>query len=318
MRRTARTYAAVAVAVAAAMLLAGPATAAVPAAAAGTGPAVAEELVTPLIVGGRPASQVYRGLGSLQYARGTDPDWHTCAVNLWTPWHAVTNAHCVTSYPDGLPKDPAIYKVQWSAADRLAGRPVTGVTRIVVHELWDWGAPGGDQGDIAVLWLDRPVVQVPSALPPSVLTPPAMAGRPARIAGWGYTSMPPATPAAPRYLSEADMRIVDPAACAAAGIDAGEICVADPGQPGAAACFGDSGGPVMTPTLIGATAWTLAGTASRETSPDCTGPTVYTSTAHYRPWITGTITGRTTPAPYTAGLAGVLPGYRWAGCGTSC
>ena len=34
--------------------------------------------VSPMIIGGSPASQRYPGLGSLQYVRGDDPHWHTC------------------------------------------------------------------------------------------------------------------------------------------------------------------------------------------------------------------------------------------------
>jgi hypothetical protein len=90
-------------------------------ATAATGDPQPDDTMTPMIIGGSPASPVYQGLGSLQYQRGDDPSWHTCAVNLWTPWHAVTNAHCVTSYPDGMPYDPARYKIRFNSTDRLAG-----------------------------------------------------------------------------------------------------------------------------------------------------------------------------------------------------
>ncbi|MDR7277697.1 S1 family peptidase [Catenuloplanes atrovinosus] len=307
MRHTARLL--VTAAMAAAVLLLGP---------AATAPASAED-PQPLIVGGRPATQVYRGVGSLQVQRGTDPSFHTCAVTLWTPRHAITNAHCVTT-TDGLPKDPARYTIQWDAIDRLAGDPVTGVTKIVAHQDWDWLTPGGGlHGDIAVLWLNTPVWSVPSALPPVGHSPAPPAGQQARIVGWGYTSSPPADPTAPRYMSEADLRIVDPAACTAADIDAGEVCVADPARPGVAACNGDSGGPVMTPTKTSKTIWHLAGTASRETAAGCTGPVVYTSAVYYRTWINDTIAGRGAAVPRPGRtLAPGSSAYRWMGCGITC
>ena len=273
----------------------------------------------PMVVGGRPATQVYRGVGSLQVQRGTDPSFHTCGVTLWSPWHAIINAHCVTTL-DGLPKDPLRYKIQWNAIDRLAGSPVTGVTKIVAHEDWDWLTQDGDlQADIAVLWLASPVYSVPSALPPTARSLPPTVGQQARIVGWGYTSSPPADVTAPRYMSEADLNIVDPAECAAADIDAGEVCVADLARPGVAACNGDSGGPVMTRSTISKTTWRLIGTASRETEAGCTGPVVYTSAVFYRNWINETIAGQHAGVKRSERTSAAgLPAYRWMGCGTTC
>ncbi|MDP9792507.1 secreted trypsin-like serine protease [Catenuloplanes nepalensis] len=292
-----------AAAMTAAALLIGP-TAMAPASASGGNP-------QPLIVGGRPATQVYRGVGSLQVQRGVDASFHTCGVTLWTPWHAITTAHCVTT-TDGLPKDPSRYKIQWNAIDRLAGKPVTGVTKIVPHEDWDWFQPGGNlHADLAVLWLANPVYSVPSVLPPIARSQPPTAGQRARIVGWGYTASPPPDITAPRYMSEADLRIVDPAECAAADIDAGEICVADPARPGVAACNGDSGGPAMTRSTISKSIWHLIGTTSRETTVGCTGPVVYTSAVYYRPWINDTITGQHTDVHRSTPTSPAgLPSYR--------
>jgi secreted trypsin-like serine protease len=283
-------------------------------ATAATGTPEPNDTMTPMIIGGRPASQIYQGLGSLQYQRGDNPNWHTCAVHLWTPWHATTNAHCVTSYPDGVPYDPARYKIRFNTTDRLSGGAVTGVSKIAVYPTWDWGAPGGDrEGDLAVLWLTNPVWGAPTALPP-VFGPWVVREGTARIVGWGATSLP-LEGAAPQHLAEADTQIVDPSHCAAAGIDAYEVCVMNPTNPGVSACYGDSGGPVMTPAPV-RSRWLLIGTASRETSSDCTGATVYTSVVAYREWINQTIAGTYKPKQKQKRpvVGGSLPAYRWAGC----
>jgi secreted trypsin-like serine protease len=298
-------------AVTVAILLTGTAT---PATAA-TGDPQPDDTMTPMIIGGSPASQVYKGLGSLQYQRGDDPSWHTCAVNLWSPWHAVTNAHCVTSYPDGMPYDPARYKIRFNSTDRLAGGVVTGVKQIAVYPTWDWGAPGGDrEGDLAVLRLTKPVWGAPTALPP-VFRPWKVREGSARIVGWGITSLPH-TGAAPQHLAEADTQIVDASHCAAAGIDPYEVCVLNQANPEVSACYGDSGGPVMTPAPVRGR-WLLIGTASRETSSGCTGATVYTSVVAYRDWINQTIAGNYTQPKQKQkrpAVGGSLPAYRWAGC----
>ncbi|GAA4462621.1 S1 family peptidase [Phytohabitans houttuyneae] len=272
--------------------------------------------MSPMIIGGRPASQRYPGLGSLQYVRGDDPHWHTCAVNLWDPWHAITNAHCVTNFPDASTKDPSIYTIRFNSSDRLAGGVLTGVKKIAAYPTWAWGAdPTVVQGDIAVLWLTKPVWTVPAALPP-VLAPWPVRQWAARIVGWGFTAQPFAG-ATPQHLAEADTQIVDPTHCAAAAIDANEVCVLNVANPTISACYGDSGGPVMTPTRLRHT-WLLIGTASRATSSDCTGAAVYTSVNAYRDWINQTIAGTyTTPKPKRPGL-NRPPVYRWAGCPTTC
>jgi len=166
-----------------------------------------------------------------------------------------------------------------------------------------------------VLWLTRPVRSVPAALPPVLAPWPVRQGS-ARIVGWGFTSQP-FEGAVPQHLAEADTQIVDPSHCAAAVIDANEVCVLNVANPTVSACYGDSGGPVMTPTRLRKT-WYLIGTASRETSSDCSGATVYTSTAAYRGWINQTIAGSyTTPKPKRPSPHRPPP-YRWAGCGTTC
>jgi len=223
----------------------------------------------------------------------------------------------VTNYPDASAKDPSIYTIRFNSNDRLAGGVTTGVAKLAVYPTWAWGVdPTVVQGDMAVLWLTKPVWTVPAALPP-VLTPWPVRQGPARIVGWGFTA-PPFAGATPQHLTETDLKIVDPSHCAAAVIDANEVCVLNTGDPRVSPCYGDSGGPVMTPTRARHT-WLLIGTASRETSPDCSGAAVYTSVVAYRDWINTTIRGTyVKPKPKRPTPSGPPPAYRWAGCGTAC
>ena len=311
-RTRSRVFAAAAVALA--MLTVGTAA---PATAA-TGDPQPDGTMTPMIVGGQPASQLYRGLGSLQYRRGDNPNFHECGVLLWDARHAVTNAHCVTEYPTPTLEDPRSFHIRFNSNDRLAGGIETGVWKTAVYPSWDWGAGTDLQGDIAVLWLTKPVYTMPN-----ILTPMAGLKRvpfgPARIAGWGYTSYPWDQPDAPQQLSELDTAIVDASHCAAAVIDAGEVCVADLANPDTAACFGDSGGPVMVRVPHLRSYWYLVGTASRETAVACAGPVVYTSVLYYRDWINKTINGTYKHrGPSLPTRPTKPPEYRWAGCGTAC
>ena len=319
--------------VAAAVLLTGTAASAAealrPLAGSGVEP---EPDATPLIIGGSPASQTYHGLGSLQYLRGDNPNFHECEASLWVPqgavdprnprpvtaWHAITNAHCVTVYPTATLEDPKTFRLRFNSGDRLAGGTVTGVRKSKVYHSWAWGTGTGLQGDIAVLWLTKPVRTIPSILRPPAGLKHVPTG-PARITGWGYTQYPWDQPDAPRHLSELDTAIVDPSHCAAAVIDAGEVCVADLDNPQASACFGDSGGPVMVRSPHTRKQWFLIGTASRETAIPCVGPVVYTSVLFYQDWIDKVINGSwVDPKPATPARPAKPPAYRWAGCGTSC
>jgi secreted trypsin-like serine protease len=275
---------------------------------AGAAPAAASDqpsnpgTVTPLIVGGGDASQPYPGLASLQLDHRGDPNWHTCAAWLYNPVRAVTNAHCVTNLPDGSPTDPGLYHLRIGSTDRLAGGTTRRVTKIVVPDGWTWGAGPGPVSDIAVLWLDRPV--------PLPTFPIARAEGDAatRIIGWGLTD--PNGTTLPTTLQEVDSHLLPDSACAAAGITAGELCVANPH--GAGACYGDSGGPALQQHQD---RWAVIGGASRETDPVCgAGPgTVYTDVKYWELWIRraslaliGPDIPRPTPPPTAP-----APAWRW-------
>jgi len=290
-----------------------------PIAAAAVGQTEPDGTVSPMIIGGVPATQVYKGVASMQYLRNGNPDWHTCGVVLWTPTFASTNAHCVTN-ADATSKDPSIYKLRFNTINRKEGGVLTGARSLTIYPTWAWGTnpPGTVQGDMAMIELTTPVLGLPTVLPPVSGPWKVRPGKPARIIGWGFTRMPWDEVETPTMLSQLDTYIVEPKHCAVAAIDAGEVCVMDPDNPAASACYGDSSSPVMTRGPKRNT-WLAIGTASRETSTDCTGAVVYTNLSYYRDWALQVITGRY-KAPKTPEQppTGSRPAYRWAGCGTAC
>ncbi|GLH99886.1 S1 family peptidase [Phytohabitans aurantiacus] len=254
------------------------------------------EPVTPMIIGGDLATETYTGMGSLQ--RKAD-QWHSCAVWLsdLSPRHAITNAHCVTTYPTSTPRDASLYQVRFGSNNRLDGGKLVGIKRILPHAAWNWGAGTGADADIAVLELDQPVRLKPFHIP--TRTPaPSSKRTTVRAIGWGLTSWPGWTGPAPVDLSQLTMDIVDPSSCAAADIGVGEICVIGPDS-ATGICFGDSGSPVLQRSRHWGTRWDALGGFSRAVDEQtCTGAAVMTDAAYYRTWIRTVIrTGVVPPAP---------------------
>jgi hypothetical protein len=272
--------------------------------------------VTPMIIGGKlvdPGDESYRGVGSFQHLRGADPNWHRCAVWLWADQeHAVTNAHCVTA-ADGTPLDPGRFHIRFGSTNRLSGGVVVGVKRIHPTLEWDWGTGTDMQADAAMLEL---TARVPYK---GYRTPPWTKSKDAQVVGWGLTGLPWEGPA-PTDLAYLDSQVADSAMCVAAAIGAGEICIDH--APGTGVCFGDSGGPALQrpnhhPRYRNT--WAVIGGASRETSADCTGPTVYTDWRFWAGWLdTVARTGVVPPAPGGSGkkTAGApTRTYLWVGAG---
>jgi secreted trypsin-like serine protease len=281
------------------------------AAAAPADKAAPSDTVSPTIIGGRPASQVYEAMGSLQRQLGDNPDWHSCGAILISLGWAVTNAHCVTN-DDGTARDPLVYHyhLRFGSNNRLSGGVVVDVSRILPHEMWDWGAGDDAVADLAVLKLATPVRGIrPFQIPRHLNNWSDFA----RIIGWGITALPWEGPA-PIDLDELDTRIVSASNCAIAGITVGEICVGDPANTKAGPCYGESGGPVLQPVPHSRTRWVAVGGASRETTDTCTGSTVYTDLSAYRTWIFKVVvTGKVPPRAPGGQVRTPARAYHWAG-----
>jgi secreted trypsin-like serine protease len=278
------------------------------------------------MVGGTPvAFPRYPGAASVQTLAHGDPDWHFCGATVVkapgqrTSRWAEINAHCVVGF-DMSVIPAGLLHVRVGSVDRLHGGRVVGVDKVLPHASFDWGMGGNKVHDVAMLLLSKPV-DVPAA---TIGT--AHAGEFGAEIGWGLPD-PAATGAAPARLAQLPARVAPAGGCADAGITDGELCIANNPKQGGP-CYGDSGS--------GFYAWqqgrlVLAGIASRgsEAGTCRGGPMVYVDLASEASWMVTVVRTGTVPPPLpgeeptppqpaaAAARAGVL-GWQepvWAGHG---
>jgi secreted trypsin-like serine protease len=236
--RTLLTAAATATALAAGLLSAGPAVAA----------PLAAEPPTPMVVGGRQATQNYP---FMVYLSG-------CTGSLIKANWVVTARHC-----------PTPSSVRVGSIDRSSGGTVVSVRRSVSHP----------RIDVKLLELTSSVTYAPAPIP----TASGAVGTATRIIGWGQTCPQRGCGSAPRIAHELDTSIVPDSRCA--GIDAAyEICTNNTNGV-AGACYGDSGGPQVRQV---SGRWVLIGVTSRagNSSSTCaTAPSIYGDLPSIRSWV---------------------------------
>ncbi|GGS16907.1 trypsin-like serine protease [Actinokineospora fastidiosa] len=242
-------------AVAATVVLGPPATAA---------PPPDDGAVAPMIIGGRPASQVYSFMVSLQSSGG-----HTCGGSLITSQWVVTARHCVGSLVRAR-----VGTTTWSSGGTLVGIASQHHTP-------------SDGKDIALVKLAQPVTQAP--IPISASAGPT--GTVTRLIGWGQTCPTRGCGGPPSTLQEIDVKVLA-SGCTAGYDPAKELCLGD--RQGTGACYGDSGGPAVR--NVGGR-WELTGATSRagQGQPTCgQAPAIYMNVPAYKSWI-DSVTGGTTP-----------------------
>jgi len=269
-------------------------------------PALAGDLHTD-IVGGHEPSQAYPGMAALEIHL-PDGRMGFCGAQLvFHRWVAV-NAHCVTTFPDASPVNPSWLRLRIGSANRIDGGEVAGVTKVLPHAGWHWAMNPGPVDDLAMLELDHYIQKQPFSIAATVRTKPGV-----RLLGWGVTE-PDGEGPLPVDLQELDTRLLPADQCAAGGITAGELCVANVnGTDGP--CFGDSGGPALQ-RVPGTSRWATIGGASRETAHACgTAPVIYTNLSYFRSWMyevarTGQVPPDSTSSPAVTGPAKQL---RWSG-----
>ncbi|TWP48599.1 serine protease [Lentzea tibetensis] len=214
--------------------------------------------ITPYIVGGRNATQVYSFMVSLQSTAGS----HFCGGSLIKANWVVTAKHCVQG------RSPASVRARIGTTNRTTGGTVATGAQIVVHP----------SADLALVRLSTSVANAPIRLaaesgPVNTAT---------RIIGWGQTCPSPGGCGAPTILQELDTSIVADSRCG--GIRAAtEICTNNTGG-NKGACYGDSGGPQVK--SVGG-AWQLIGATSRSGggSVCATAPSIYVDVPAFRSWI---------------------------------
>jgi secreted trypsin-like serine protease len=216
--------------------------------------------VSPFIVGGHNATQVYSFMVSLQSTSGS----HFCGGSLIKANWIVTAKHCVQG------RTPASTRARIGTTNRTSGGTVATASRIVLNP----------SEDLALVQLSTSVPQAPIAV--------AAASGPVntatRIIGWGQTCPSPGGCGAPTILQELDTSIVADSRCG--GIRAStEICTNNTGG-NKGACYGDSGGPQIK--AVGG-AWQLIGATSRSGggSVCATAPSIYVDVPSLRAWISG-------------------------------
>jgi secreted trypsin-like serine protease len=208
------------------------------------------------IVGGSPAAQGKYPAQGLLYI-DDDGDGFVdgqCGGTLVAARYFLTAAHCATDLTTGAPFPPGAFAVGLGNVDSEAITDFYGVAAVDVNSGWN---PGTFQNDTTMLKLGAPAPYTPMRVLDTGEAAKWAAGTTATVIGWGRID--DGQPAS-RFLLEAQVPIIDDAACGAfePGFDANTMVCAYDGTHDT--CQGDSGGPLLVPdaggfALAGVTSW---------------------------------------------------------------
>ncbi|WP_116198983.1 S1 family peptidase [Amycolatopsis circi] len=236
------------------------------------------------IVKGGDSTQRYPFMASISETVSQTGDRGVCGASLIDPQWVVTAGHCVDSTlvtPDGT--------VRIGSERQHSGGTVRRIAQVVTHPgyaLQSEKIPF-NRNDIALIKLDRPVVEKPVRL----ASRPGAPGTPTRLLGFG-TTVDTYDFKKARFaerLQELDVRRGAESECSPGYAGRTRLCTVSP-RPEAMACIGDSGGPQVRRGAGGR--WELIGVTSGPGNARSTcagGPGLYSSVPAYADWIRRTI-----------------------------
>ncbi|XP_050726365.1 phenoloxidase-activating factor 1-like [Eriocheir sinensis] len=221
-----------------------------------------------------------------------------CGGSLINSRYVVTAGHC-TAREFTFNRDLTVIRIgehnitsevdcENRGGRRVCAPPIQAFRPVEVTRHETFNTRGTVSDDIALIRLDRDVTfnafVVPVCLPPATMDLGSfLGGRQAFVAGWGATERGPDT----QVLQQVRVPFVTRDVCNPHYNNAlltEQVCFGGDGQRDS--CFGDSGGPVVSPVQGGGAFMLLALVSFGQPSCGVVGvPAVYTSVAAYRGWI---------------------------------